>query len=132
MKLNNFNEAFERMGTTALNEADDKAEQKKNILKSRIEKLSGLKEVATKAIQNIDLVNDLDKFKNYLTILDWIVKLLQSFKNLNSSDYREFSQKVRYADYYMNQIADSINKGKLVHESLLKESLNYICENKDN
>lgn len=132
MKLNNFNEAFERMGATALNEADDKAEQKKNILKNRIEKLSGLKEVATKAIQNIDLVNDLDKFKNYLTILDWIVKLLQSFKNLNSSDYREFSQKVRYADYYMNQIADSINKGKLVHESLLKESLNYICENKDN
>lgn len=123
MKLENFNEAFERMGATPLTEADNT--QKKEIVKDRFEKLSKLKDLTVKSIQSVDL-NDLEKFRNYVTVLDWIRRLVQAFKDNANDDDRKFANKVKWADHYIGQIADAVSKGQLVHESLLKESLNYI------
>lgn len=129
MKLTNFNEAFERMGNTVLNEEEISAQRKKELLNSRLENLSKLKEMTLKALQSTDLSNDIEKFKNYVTVLDWIGKLIQSFKDILNANYKEFSTKLKYSDHYIKQIASALNSGQRVHESLLKESLNYICKN---
>ena len=130
MKLSQFNESLERLGEVRLTEAnEDSMSKRKEILKSRFEKLEQVKQLIAKSLQNIKLSTDIEKFSNYVTVLDWIYKISAPLKNLATvSTDKEFETKVKYADHYMNQVLKSVNGGKLVYESFLSESLNYINE----
>lgn len=131
MKLENFNEAFERMGDTkseALNEALNESADRRQILAKQFDKLNNLKQIVTKSLTNVDVMRGMDKLQNYITVLEWILRLGREFTGLESADDRTFSTKMNYADHYIGQIANSLESGQLVHESLLKESLNYVCK----
>ena len=131
MKLENFNEAFERMGDTkseALNEALNESADRRQILAKQFDKLNNLKQIVTKSLTNVDVMRGMDKLQNYITVLEWILRLGREFVGLESADDRTFSTKMNYADHYIGQIANSLESGQLVHESLLKESLNYVCK----
>lgn len=121
MRLNDFNESFERM---ALNE--DIINNKSDEVKNRYDKLSKLKELTVKSLSSLDVFKDMDKVKNYVTVLDWICKIVKSFKNMNNENDSSFMKKLKVADSYIEQMAKAIQSGQTVHESLLKESLNYI------
>ena len=129
MKLSQLNESLERLGEVKLTEANEDSKSKKNeILKARFDKLEQTKQLIAKSLSNIKITNDMDKFHNYVTVLDWIYKISSPLKALATSGVNdnEFEKKVKYADHYLNQILKSIKGGKLVYESLLTESLNYI------
>ena len=126
MKLENFNEAFERMLQDNQKQILTEAADRKDAVNNRFEKLNKLKEVTVKSLSNLDLSRDIDKLNNYATVLDWICKLCKSFKNLSNENDNNFIKKLKYADQYIEQIAKAIQGGQVVHESLMKESLNYL------
>ena len=45
---------------------------------------------------------------------------------MNNEHDSSFMKKLKVADSYIEQMAKAIQSGQTVHESLLKESLNYI------
>lgn len=127
MRIENFTEAFNKMGGEQLNESlITEATDRKDVLLNKFDKLNKIKEAVSKSLTNIDLTRDLDKLQNYTTVLDWVVRLIKEFKNAASESDDKFEARMKYADFYINKIADAVQSGRIVHESLLKESLNYL------
>lgn len=94
------------------------------VVQDRFEKLNNLKNAVTKSLSGIDVMNSLEKFKNYVTVLEWIRRICAGLKNSNGD-----AEKLKYADFYIDRITQAVESGQPVHESLLKESLEKIGEN---
>ena len=95
------------------------------VVQDRFEKLNNLRKAVTKALSGIDVMNSLEKLKNYVTVLEWIYKIGTELKR---SDENTVGRKLKYIDHYINQIYSSVESGQPVQESLLTESFNKMGE----
>ena len=133
MKLSNLTESLEKnyLNESVLTEADNR--NIKDLLKNKFNQLDEIKQIVAKNLNSTNIINNVDKFKNYATVVEWVAKLADSLKEVsNSSDEQKITKAIGYTDMYMKEILKALKSGQAVQESLISESLNCIYETLDN
>lgn len=113
MKLNQINESLYRMGETS--QVLTEANSPKSVLAQRADALQKIAKITADRLNRLNVMDNLDKVKDYAKMLDWVSKLGKQCVELSKKNYdeKELATEIKKIDGYLKQLADSIKQDKI-------------------